>query len=144
MVAAREQQCGASVPEIVKPYIRQFGSFQERLERGPGYVVRVQRSPAVGTEDEFVILPQITRLETLGVLSRLVCLERLDSVPREVNQAALTIFRRGEFGAALGSGLGTPDAQGGSRKSASVLLSPSKTRPFLRLPIASVSLSARS
>ena len=59
MVAAREQQCGASVPEIMKPYIRRLGSFQERFERSPGYVVRVQWPPAVGTEDEFVILPQI-------------------------------------------------------------------------------------
>jgi hypothetical protein len=62
MVAAREQQRGASVSEIVKPYIWQLGSFQERLERGPGNVVRVQRSPSVGTENELVILPQITCL----------------------------------------------------------------------------------
>lgn len=66
----------------------------------------------MGAEDELVILPQITRFKRLGVLSRFLCLERLDSLPREVDQAAFAILGPGEFRAALGSGLGTPNAQG--------------------------------
>jgi len=83
MVAARELQRGAGVPEIVKADVWQFGSLEEWLERSSGNVVGVQGPPAVSTEDEPVILPEIPCLQALDVLSSPVGPERLDSVPCE-------------------------------------------------------------
>jgi hypothetical protein len=51
MVASREQQCGTGVPEVVEADVRQVGTLEEWLERGPGYVVGVKGPPAVGAED---------------------------------------------------------------------------------------------
>jgi hypothetical protein len=89
------------VPEIVEADVRQSGSLEKRLERGSGYVVGVQRLSAVGTEDESVILPETSRLETFGVLSRSMGLERLDSLPSELYGASPAVLRRGEYGTAL-------------------------------------------
>jgi hypothetical protein len=51
MVPSREQQCGTGVPEVVEADVWQSGSFEEWLERSPGYVVGVKGPPAVGAED---------------------------------------------------------------------------------------------
>lgn len=51
MVPSREQQCGTGVPEVVEADVRQFCPLEERLERGPGYVVGVKGPSAVGAED---------------------------------------------------------------------------------------------
>ena len=83
MVPAREQQRGASMPEVVETYIRQSCLFEERLERGRGDVAEVQGLAGRGAEDEAVVLPQVPELEPFGVLRRLVGLKRLYGPPRE-------------------------------------------------------------
>ena len=44
MRATGEQECEASVPEIVPPYVGQLRSLEHGLEEPVGYVLCVERS----------------------------------------------------------------------------------------------------
>ncbi len=55
--AAREQQGGARVAEVVQAYLRQSGSAEQGLEVPVHDVLRVQRSAFDRGEVEIVFLP---------------------------------------------------------------------------------------
>jgi hypothetical protein len=57
----REQERGARVPEVVKPYLRQPSPLEQGLEAMRGNVAAVQRLPSFRREYETVLAPQTAR-----------------------------------------------------------------------------------
>lgn len=133
-----QQQCGAGMPQVMKPDLRESGCFRQFLEL-EHHAVDMQWPTRPVCEDKVVIFPEGTQTQSLGVLRDPMLLEHRNARPRERNRplAASRLGMTDLPGAALAMAERSTDRQRSLLKVDIVPFSPSSSPR--RTPVSSAS-----